>query len=123
MSQIFQVHKMETGNKSLENDLLQVFLVAEKKTMKDLNVAEVAIVNKIDNNKYRCTLINNSKTVLDCYCMDGVNVQEKDVVVVLFTNTDFRTNFKRLLSEAEVQNIESKEYHSKNFAIIIGKLI
>ena len=112
-----------TGNKNLTSDFLQVLLKLEKKTMKDLSVAEVCEVISTNYNYYQCISVNNSNEVYNCYKLDGLEINKKDIVLVIYTNTDFRQNLERIKKGATKINTTTEEYHSKSYGIIIGKLI
>ena len=111
-----------TGNNVVSSDFLKVLLALKKNTFKDLNVAELATVTKILNNDITCNLLNNQDTFVICRKLQGLEIQENDIVVILFTNTDFRENLSRYENSQPLINKESDLLHSKSYGIIIGKI-
>ena len=110
-----------SGNKNVSSDFLRVLLALKSNVMKDLNVAELAIVNQIKNDTYYCSLINSSNITLNCIKLKNLQVQENDIVLVIFTNTDFRQNLKRIKSNQKtIDNVTNENLHNKSYAIIVG---
>ena len=111
----------ETGNNTYSSDFLRVLLTLKDNVMRDTNVAEICRITQVnDTNDYVCVPLSNNQTKLYCCKLENLNVQENDVVLVVFTNTDNRLNLKRLENNLEVQNITNKTLHSSEYGIIIG---
>lgn len=105
------------GNKNLNNGFLDVLMALKKNTMKNTRVAEIGIVE--DSTNLKCSLLNNSSTYIQCTKLSSVTVNKGDVVLILFTDTDFRNNLKRIndnLKPLEVTEVN----HSINYGVIIG---
>ena len=111
----------ETGNSTYSSDFLRVLLALKDNVMRDTNVAEICQVTQVnDTNDYVCVPLSDDKTKLYCCKLQDLNVQQDDVVLVIFTNTDNRLNLKRLKNNLRVQNITNKTLHSSEYGIIIG---
>ena len=90
--------------------------------MKDLNVAEVGQVTEIKGDNYTITSLNNPSIKLKCLKLKNLQINLKDIVLVLFTNSDFRLNLNKIKNNQVTQKIEDENLHSKNFGIIIGSI-
>lgn len=110
----------ETGNNVVSSDFLRVLLALKKNTMKDSNVADVAVVSSILSDKITCTLLSNSKAFIYCEKLQDLNVQVNDVVLIVFTNTDFRQNLNRIKNNQQPIDNSNEVLHSLNYGIIVG---
>ena len=107
----------ETGNSTYSSDFLRVLLALKDNVMRDTNVAEICQVTQVnDTNDYVCVPLSDDKTKLYCCKIQNLNVQQDDVVLVIFTNTDNRLNLKRLENNLRVQNITNKTLHSSEYS-------
>lgn len=109
----------ESGGKYVSSDFLKVLLALKKNVMKDTNVADVCIVNKVDDSIY-CAPVNNSNVTIVCDKLNNLNVSQNDIVVVLYMNSDFRQNLKRFKQNQPLMNVNSEQMHSLNYGVIIG---
>lgn len=105
-----------------DGSFLSVLLTLKENIMFNLNVAEVMVVERIDEDKVICHDINNDTHTWTCFKLKGLEVNEDDLVVVIFTNTDFRTNLKKVQNDSQTQNGNPECLHSKDCGIIIGIL-
>ena len=110
-----------TGNKVTNDDFLQVLLALKENIMKATGVAEVCQAVNVSDGVYSCKTIS-SGTNVECYPLQGLEVNIDDVVVVLFTDTDFRANLKRIKNGKETQAVKEGTLHAKDCGIIIGIL-
>ena len=110
-----------TGNQTNSKDFLDILQALKKNIMKDCNVAEVAVVNQIGTESVTCKICNTDESVV-AYPVQGLTLEVGDVVVLIFCNTDFRTNLERLKNGAGI--IENSEIpaHSKSYGIILSIL-
>lgn len=107
-----------TGNKNLNDGFLDVLLALKDNCMRNINVAEVCIVESVDS-EIRCSLLNNKKTIIHCAKLENLEVSKGDCVLVIFTNTDFRNNLKRLSNNQTLLEV-TEVTHKINCGIIIG---
>ena len=98
------------GNKITDSSALSLLLALKKNVMKDLKVAEIGIVTKIDSNGIQCSLLNTQQGYIICQKLKDLIISENDKVLILFTDTDFRQ------SKAQ----ESETLHNINYGIVIG---
>ena len=111
-------NKNYTGNKTDVPDFLKVLLTLKKNIMRDLNVAEVCKVTEVNNNVYTVVSINNSNLRLKCTKLSSLNPKKDDLVLVIFTNTDYRLNLGK--TNKPFQNLPEETLHSLNYGIITG---
>lgn len=110
------------GNNIPASSLLEVLLALKQNTMKDLQVADIYKILSINNRKYYLQNINDDTNKIYAITIDGLSLHEQDVVLVLFTNTDYKINISRLQQNQKQQNIKEKNFHNFNYGIIIGKI-
>ena len=106
------------GNEVYSSDFLKVLMALKTNIKKDLKVAEVARVVQINGEAFNCQLLSDSSTV-SCAKLQNLEISTSDIVLILFTDTDFRSNLKRAKMNNVTQNVES-ELHTKNYGVIIG---
>ena len=111
---------ISSGNNTISSDFLRVLMALKKNTMKDNNVAEVAKISSISSGKITCTLLSNSKTFIYCEALKDLDVQVNDVVLIIFTNTDFRQNLNRIKNNQQPIDNSNEILHSLNYGIIVG---
>lgn len=108
-----------SGNKTVSSDFLRVLLALKKNTMRDNNVAEVCLVQDISQSEIRCNTLS-SDSVIVCEKLQDLEIQKNDVVLVVFTNTDFRQNLKRIKSNQKSVKNQDEILHSLNYGVVIG---
>lgn len=124
------------------SDFLRVLMALKTNIMKDINVCDIAIVKSISDEGVYCTMLNNSQTTVLAKVMSPLKtesneetnttdttdsttepqLQVNDIVVVLYTNTDFRQNLAKLSAGEATYDVDSTTRHSKSFGVIIGTL-
>ena len=109
-----------TGNNTPQVDILAVLLKLKSSTMKDTHCTEIAVVQSIDS-VITCKSLYNGD-IVECLCLNGVNVDPQDIVVIVFADYDVRENINRIKNSTAMQNMSNKTPHTKNCGIIIGKL-
>lgn len=114
--------KKITGNKIVTSDFLRVLLALKENIMKDLHVAEICKVTSVSDNQIIVNPINNLDFKIFCISLENIQVNINDIVIVLFTNNDFRKNLKRLKSNLNPQKDNTITLHSLEYGIIIAKL-
>lgn len=107
-----------TGNKNASSDFLRVLIALKKNTMFDTHVADVCRVSQINDDTYVCTSITDG-SMISAIPVQGMTLNLQDIVLVIFTDLDFRANLKLLKQNQVVTPLDSPEtYHSKAFGII-----
>lgn len=107
-----------TGNKNASSDFLRVLMALKKNTMFDTHVAEVCRVTQINDDSVLCTSITDGSLVT-AITVQGLTVNLLDIVLIIYTDLDFRANLKLLKQNRVVSPLENPEtYHSKSFGII-----
>ena len=103
-----------------DGSLLSLLLTLKDNVMYNTNVAEVMKVNKINEDLIYCSEINSSKANCACCKLQDLNISINDIVLVLFTNTDFRANLKKIKNNQPTQDTNNRCEHSKSYGVIIG---
>ncbi len=109
-----------------DNSQLQVLLSLKRNIMRELNVGSLGEVEKIDNDIITVNLFpayeETNELKIQCYKLKDLEIKEKDVVVILFLDLNFKQNLLQTRSNQIRSKLSknNKEYHSKKFGIIIG---
>lgn len=114
-----------SGNKHLGSTNTDVMMAFKSMIMNELNVAELCQVERqdsVDEYRYRCKMINNSNTIFEAIRVKNLKINVGDIVIVVFCNSDFRTNLKRKEKNQQFQNENNIYKHSLNYGIIVGCL-
>lgn len=109
------------GNEVNSKDFLEILFALKNNIMKDLNVCEVAQIESISNEIYKCKILSTDE-VITAIPLQNLQIAQNDVVVILFSNTDFRTNLKRIQNDNAGITDDTLNLHNKSFGIIIGIL-
>ena len=108
-----------TGNKVSRHTLIDTLLALKKNTMQNTNVAEVCKIIEVRTDTIKCEVINTGLTLF-CSSLQNLSLQVDDIVLVIFTDTDFRVNLTRLKQGQQVGKVSSETLHSSNYGIVIG---
>lgn len=109
------------GNEVNSKDFLEILFALKNNIMKDLNVCEVAQIESISSGIYKCKILSTDE-VITAIPLQNLQIVQNDVVVILFSNTDFRTNLKRIQNDNTAITDDTLNLHNKSFGIIIGIL-
>lgn len=109
------------GNEVNSKDFLEILFALKNNIMKDLNVCEVAQIESISNDIYKCKILSTDE-VITAIPLQNLTISQNDVVVILFSNTDFRTNLKRIQNDNTAITDDTLNLHNKSFGIIMGIL-
>ena len=109
------------GNEVNSKDFLEILFALKNNIMKDLNVCEVAQIESISNEIYKCKILSTDE-IITVVPLQNLQIAQNDVVVILFSNTDFRTNLKRIQNDNAAITDDTLNLHNKSFGIIIGIL-
>lgn len=111
-----------------ENDILELSYAIINNVMRNLHVASIGIVTKINEEKINVKLIptnegENEKEVI-AYNYVGLTLEENDKVLLIYTDNDFRENIEALKNnKTKLNKNTNMEKHIEKFGIIINKLI
>lgn len=109
-----------SGNKNATGDFRRVAQSIENKSQRNTHCVEVARIISVTNNEYQCeTLAQQFKFI--AAIVQGLSVTVGDIVVVVFADTDFRINLKKVKNYMAISETENG-LHSMSYGIIIGKL-
>ena len=112
----------ESGNTTHSANLLEVLLQLEKKTMQDTKVADICKVTEVQSNNIVVSPINQQSQKCFCIKLQDLEVKSNDIVLVIFTDSDFRTNLKKIKEGYTSQDIDlsKTDLHSSNYGVIVG---
>ena len=107
---------------SITSDFTRVLLAVKKSTLEDCNVADVyQVISENTDGTYICNYINNKNIKIAAIPIENLNISVGDVVLIIFTNTDFRTNVNKIKAGKVTQTItENMQIHSTAFGVIVG---
>lgn len=110
-----------TGNKNASSDFIRVILALKKNIARETYVSEVCQIQEIKEEEIIVNPINFPNQKIYCCALKDLELKNKDVVLVNFTNTDYRLNLKRIKSDQKTQEIEEKNnLHSIEYGVIVG---
>lgn len=116
------------GTTFKDDDLMAVLLALKANIMKDLNVATIGVVKSIAENRITVEpypKVTNEKATryIECFQLQGLQLQLKDIVVVLFLDKDSATTIKKLKAGQTPSALpENTDLHKQKYGVIIGKL-
>lgn len=110
------------GNNNTDASFLDVLFALKDNIMKDLNVADIVTVISVDddNRKFRCKLLANPNLQVECTNLQSLEVKVNDVMLAVFTTSDFRTNLSKVKNDQQLLKIENQTLHSKNYGVLVG---
>lgn len=109
------------GNEVNSKDFLEILFALKNNIMKDLNVCEVAQIENIANDYCVCKILSTDE-IITAIPLQNLELAVNDVVVLLFSNSDFRTNLTRIKNGNTSITNDITNTHTKSFGIIIGIL-
>lgn len=108
-------------NELVSSDFLRVLKALKENIMRDLNVAKICKVTRIDNNNFFCESIADG-TVVNARVLQGLTINISDIVLILFCDNDFRANLDLSSYTTIFKKTNNTEKHSNAFGVIIGKI-
>ena len=111
---------METGNKTTSSAFLDVLDASKANIQSSTYVGRICKVESVNNDSITCININNEQQRLKCIAFQNLVIQKGDIVLVMFTDEDYRQNIKRIKNNERQQNYETTILHSLNYGVIIG---
>ena len=112
----------QAGNKQTTFTLDDIFKAMKGNIFRDLNVADIVRVMSVDdmNSKYMCTLLSNPDLRIETTKLQDLTIQKDDVMLCIFTSTDFRTNLSKFKNKQVLQTTTNETLHSKNYGVLVG---
>ena len=110
-----------TGNQTFDSDFLKVLLALKQNVMKSLNSSDVCSIETVNPDSYSCKSLG-SGDMIECYALKDLVLTEKDIVVIIYPDYDFRSNLRRIKNNKELQYVNQESRHTKDCGIIIGVL-
>ena len=110
------------------DDLMDFAKAIIDNVMRNLHVAALGIVTKVTTNDIYVKVVptNENETEKEISVINGTSeeLQKDDVVLVLFLDSDFRTNLEQIKANntKNLQKNKNLEKHTEKFGIIINKL-
>lgn len=110
------------SNKVFSGDFLKVLLALKESIMKDIHCSELAIIKEVFDNNCNCSLLSNPDIKINAYRTKGTRCRVGDIVLVAFSDNDFRSNLVKKDNNAKLQAIDSTVKHQLDYGIIISNL-
>lgn len=111
---------MTHGNETENSSFLDVCFALKNNVFRTLNVADVCVVREINNGSFRCEYITNSNVTIECTKLEGLDIKAGDVVLVVFTNNDFRASLNAFKAKRNNTNFTTVSFHEKSYGVIVG---
>lgn len=111
---------MPHGNETENTSFLDVCFALKNNVFRTLNVADVCVVREIYTNSFKCEYITNSDTYIECVKLESLTLKIDDVVLVVFTNNDFRASLNAYKSGQANTNATTQTFHDMKYGIIVG---
>lgn len=111
---------MAHGNNTENSSFLDVCFALKNNVFRTLNVADVCVVREINEESLRCEYITDSNTSIECVMLQGLDIKVSDVVLVIFTNNDFRASLNAFKAGQPNTNSKTTLYHEKTYGIVVG---
>lgn len=112
----------DNGNNNITGDFLRVLMALKSNISKSINVAEVGLVENVDEEWINCTLFCDGTTIYTKK-LDALDIKTGDCVLVIFTGHEFATNLNRVKNRQTVIVQGNEEnLHTRSTGIIVGKL-
>ena len=110
------------SNKVFSGDFLKVLLALKESIMKDIHCSELAIIKEVYTNNCNCSLLSNPEIKINAYKTKGTICRVGDIVLVAFSDNDFRSNLLKKDNDSQLQVIDSPIKHQLDYGIIISNL-
>ena len=110
------------SNKVFSGDFLKVLLALKDSIMKDIHCSELAVIKEVYNNNCNCSLLSNSEIKINAYRTKGTICRVGDIVLVAFSDNDFRSNLLKKDNGSQLQAIDSPVKHQLDYGIIVSNL-
>lgn len=112
----------EKGNISQQPGWMDVLMALKANIMRNLKVAELAIVKSIDNDKANCVLLNNPEKTFQAKNLFNEPISKDNLVLVLFLDSYSYSNLSKYKSTGKIEEIikiQNKATHSLDYGIIL----
>lgn len=111
---------MSHGNDTQNSSFLDVCFALKNNVFRTLNVADVCVVREINEESLRCEYITDSNTNIVCVSLQDLDVKVGDVVLVIFTNNDFRASLNAFKAGQTSTDSKTTMLHERAYGVVIG---
>lgn len=108
------------GNDTENSSFLDVCFALKNNVFRTMNVADVCIVREINGTSFRCEYITDANINIECVALSNLKLKQNDVVLVVFTNHDFRASLNAYKANQTNTNSTTTQYHEKTYGVIVG---
>lgn len=123
MAKIEKPNFYKTRNNYGQYDLVSIFEAAEKRTLRHCNVATLALVQKTEKDNIYCLPFpireGESPSTIKAWNIYNAKVEKNDIILVIFTDRDFRVN-KDNVSENNIVQTSDNNLHEIEFGVAIS---
>lgn len=117
------IEEKYSNNKNATSDFLRVLLALKTNVMRNLHCAEICEVSEISaiNDTITCITLTD-RTYISAIPLYNIDIRKNDVVIVIYTDTDFRASLAKIKKGLVIQPTAEKtaDYHTKSYGVIIG---
>lgn len=110
------------SNKVFSGDFLKVLLALKESIMKDIHCSELAVIKEVYDNNCNCSLLSNPEIKINAYKTKGTICRVGDIVLVAFSDNDFRSNLVKNNNKSKLQVIDSPIKHQLDYGVIVSNL-
>lgn len=112
----------EQGNISQQPSWMDVLMALKANIMRNLKVAELAIVKSINEDEISCVLLNDPEKTFKAHNPFNTEVSVDSVVLVIFLDIYSKSNierYKRTGNINELIRVDHKNLHALDYGIIL----
>lgn len=112
----------QQGNRNSTASFADVCEALKNNIMRNLSVAELVTITSVNDaaSLYKTSLLSNPSQTIECTKLQELDVKVNDVMLAIFTNTDFRTNLSKVKNGQAISEMKNQTLHSKNYGVLVG---
>lgn len=110
----------EIGNEFDSSSFVDVLEMFRKKIGSGIHCLDIGIVSEVGSESCRVTLLNTDDISCNFIFLKDLHLTRGDLVLIGFTDTDFRKNLVAYKNDKPLVNAKETEYHKFVNGIIIG---
>lgn len=111
----------ERGNYTENTSILDLLKAVKANIFKTMCTSEVCVIREdFGDDTYRCEYLTDSNTFVVALKFADLELSVGDVVLLVFTDRDYRASLNAYKSGQADTSVESTAYHQKQFGVIVG---
>lgn len=111
-----------TGNRVSDSAFMSLVQAIISNVHRNIHTADIVLVKEVDDTerRYKCTRFANLDMIIYCTNLQGLQVKKNDIMLCIFTDTDYRKDIKEIANRREPYQRESETLHSLSYGILVG---